>query len=711
MKRSTHIAMLILLVSGFAHLAQAQGIIIPTPQPPHFTPLTIERHHVTITIDNQLATTKIDQIFANKNRFQLEGTYLFPLPDDAAVSDFAMYIDGERVKGELLPKEKARQIYEGIVRRSRDPALLEYIGRRAFQARVFPIPANGEKRIQLEYSQVINMDAGLAKYSYPLRTDQFTNQPVQSLAISMTLESKRAIKTLYSPSHDVEIVRKGDHRATIGYEGKNVKPERDFVCYYSLSDKDFGIDLLAHRGDEDEDGYFMLLVSPKYETPKSEIIDKDFIFVLDRSGSMRGEKLKQAKEALRFCVNNLNEGDRFNIVLFSTEVETFSDALVDAKQGREKALAFINRIENLGGTNINDALLTAFKDKPDLKRPRIIIFLTDGMPTVGETDVGKIIKNVAAANDGHLRLFVFGVGYDVNTQLLDKLAEENRGTRQYVEPGENLEVAVSSFYAKVSEPVLVNLALDTGAIKTKELYPRKLPDLFRGAQLILLGRYQDAGDTQLKLTGEVSGKVQKFSQKASFPKREREHEFLPRLWAQRKVAYLVDEVRLNGENQELIDEIVRLSKKYGIMTPYTSFLVQEDNRPVAAAPIQMRSEAGRYAGVEKKSENLKGVGETAAADAVRASSQLQALKLSDRERGDSESMKRVGDKTFYLRDGVWVDSEYQQKMETQKIEYASDAYFDLIAQQPELSKYLAIGNRVIVCHKGTCYEITSKDEG
>ena len=279
MKRSfIHTALLILFGLGWLpHFAQAQGIIIPPPRRfPHFIPLTIERHHVSISIDNQLATTKIDQIFANKNRFQLEGTYLFPLPDDAAVSDFAMYIDGVRVKGELLAKDKARKIYEDIVRKSQDPALLEYIGTRAFQARVFPIPANGEKRIQLEYSQVIHVDAGLAKYTYPLRTEKFTHQPVESLAISMDIKSKRAIKTIYSPSHDVEIVRKDDYHTLISYEESNIKPKRDFVFYYSVSDSDVGIDIIAHRDDEDNDGYFMLLVSPKYETKKSEIIEKDF---------------------------------------------------------------------------------------------------------------------------------------------------------------------------------------------------------------------------------------------------------------------------------------------------------------------------------------------------------------------------------------------------------------------------------------------------
>jgi Ca-activated chloride channel family protein len=707
-------------LSFLAHSAYGQGIIIPRPpEHPQFVPLVIERHHVGVSVDNQLATTKIDQVFANKNRFQVEGTYLFPLPDDAAVSDFALYIDGERVAGELLPKDKARQIYQDIVRKSQDPALLEYIGRRAFQARVFPIPPGGERRIQLEYSQVINADAGLAKYVYPLRTDKFTEQPVESLALTMEIESKRAVKTVYSPSHDIEIIRKGDHQVKVGYEGENVKPNRDFVCYYSLSDEDFGVDLIAHRTDADEDGYFMLLISPRYEIKQSEIIEKDFIFVLDQSGSMRGEKIQQAKEALRFCVRNLNDGDRFNLILFSTDVETFADELVEVKDAREKALAFIDKIENKGGTNINEALLTAFKDKPDPKRPRIVIFLTDGMPTVGETDIGQIIKNVTKANDGGSRLFVFGVGYDVNTQLLDKLAEDNRGTRQYVEPKEDLEAAVSSFFAKVSEPVLVNLELDFGGVKTAELYPKNPPDLFRGTQLTVFGRYKTDGEAKIKLTGRVEGKTQTLSQKVSFPKQARNHEFLPRIWAQRKVAYLVDAIRLNGEDKELIDEIVRLSKKYGIMTPYTSYLVLEEDQAVTSAPTDLLRERltlGRPMAPEVRTAseaNGRGAADAAykasgRAAAVQASRRLQELKLGDREGVGVESIKRVGEKIFYLRDGVWVDSEYEKDAGTEKIVYASDAYFDLVAKEPELSKYLAVGKRVIACYKGKCYEVTSE---
>lgn len=704
---TAYTASLILFFLAFAQFVQAQGIVVTRlPSTPQVEPLTLERHHVSVSIDNQLAVTKIDQVFANPNDLQLEGTYFFPLADDVAVSDFVLYIDGKPVTAELLRKDEARHIYEGIVRASQDPALLEYIGRGMFQARVFPIPPKGERRIQLEYAQILKVDAELAKYTYPLRTEKFTPHPVGSVAVSLEIESPHPLKTIYSPSHDIAIRREHARHASVSYEGANVPAHRDFVCYYSVSDKDVSMNLLTHRTTPDAAGYFLLLISPKYDVKKTDILEKDFIFVLDRSGSMEGTKLEQAKEALRFCMHNLNDGDRFNLISFHTDVEPFSEKLVPVKDKREAALAFISNIDAQGGTNINDALLTALAAEPDAARPRILVFLTDGEPTVGEEEPARILKNISDANRRQAPIFVFGVGYDVNVLLLDKIAEQNGGTRQYVSPQENLEIAITSFFSKVNEPVLANLALDMGHIQTKSLYPQRLPDLFRGSQLTVLGRYETAGDTLLKLVGDIGGEKQEFSNSAQFPENQADHGFLPRLWAQRKVAYLVDEVRLNGENEELVNEIVRLSEKYGIMSPYTSFLVTEggfnergfDERVELEEKPQFFHDFFPQEGRREGNYAL-----------IENSAALQALQLSTAETENADSVKRIKNKTFYPREGVWTDSEHDAETETEKIIFGSKAYFDLIAAEPELSQYLAIGKQVIFCHKDTCYEILPMD--
>ncbi len=713
MKRlSFYTTLSLLLFAGVIQYVEAQGIIVTgISRTPRIENLRIEQHHVNVSIENQLATTKIDQVFANPNNMQLEGTYIFPLADDVAISDFVLYIDGKPVKGELLAKDKARSIYEGIVRSMQDPALLEYVGTRAFKARVFPIPPNGERRIQLEYAQVINADSGLAKYTYPLQTDNFTSQPVGSLAVSIDLKSKHALKTIYSPSHEVAINRENDNHANISFEGTSVHVKRDFVCYYSRSDKDFGIDLITHRSDPDEEGYFMLLVSPKYEVDKKEVIEKDFIFVLDRSGSMKGPKIEQAREALRYCVENLNDGDRFNLITFNTDVEPFAETLVSVKKERKNALTFIEDIVANGGTNINDALLEAVKDMPNPERPRIVVFLTDGEATVGVTDPNLILKHVSGTNSDKSRIFVFGVGYDVNVNLLDKIAEKNNGTRQYVKPQENLEVAVSSFFTKVSEPVLVNLSLKIQNIRTKNHYPQKLPHLFRGTQLTVLGRYAGSGKSKITLSGDINGKKQEFTNNAKFPKSESDHQFLPRLWAQRKVAYLVDEIRLNGDNKELIEEIVRLSEKYGIMTPYTSFLVTE---PEEQSQLLSRLSRGRQTTSVRQAKAFQRSGTSPAIRPtivstkelkVEESVELQALQTQDKVADTAVNIKQVKNKTFQLREGVWVDSTHKTETKPKKIEFGSDAYFELLKKEPELTQYLAIGKHVIVSYKGTSYEI------
>jgi len=709
-----------LLIAG---IAWADGFIV-VPTPPRgrpFTPLSIKYHHVEVDIDNQIATTKVDQVFMNENDRELEGIYIFPIPEEASISDFAMYVDGERVSAEVLEKKKAREIYENIVRRMRDPALLEYIGRDAFRASVYPIPARGEKRVQLEYSELLRYDSGLCKYVYPLNTEKFSAKPIQSVSVSVKVKSNKAIKSVYSPSHDVDVHRSDDHTTKLGYEASDVRPDRDLVMYYTVSDKDFGLNLLAHR-EEDEDGFFILLIAPKHEVASEEVMEKDIVFVLDKSGSMKDDdKLEQAKGALKFCMKSLNEGDRFGVVAFSTDVEEFDSSLLPATRGNvEKAVKFIDGLGAIGGTNINDALQTVLEKEPDPERPRIVVFLTDGLPTVGERDVEAILRNVEKTTSGSARVFTFGVGYDVNTHFLDKLAQSNSGVPQYVEPSEDIEVAVSMFYDKISEPVLSALKLDTGSVKVREVYPRSLPDLFKGSQLVVMGRYEGSGGTDIKLEGEIRGKKHTYVNEADFPRRSSANNFIPRLWAQRKVGYLLDEIRSHGEDDELKDEIIRLSKKYGIITPYTSFLVLPDEE-AERVPVAMRGAARRDA-FDRDSADFR-MQETGA-KAVESSEFLARMKeakaapeapmvatsakpfgrLGDRAEVRAE-VKYVGKKTFFFKDGFWTDSEYEPEMETTKIAYGSDEYFHLLSEEPELGKYLALGKKIIVCHRGKCYKI------
>ena len=709
---------LIMVLTAFS--AFADGVIFierPHPAPelkPKTEALPIKYHRVKVEIKDQVATTRIDQVFRNPYDRELEGTYIFPLPEDAAISDFAMYVNGEKINGQILEKEKARRIYEDIVRRMKDPALLEYIGRNMFKARVYPIPAKGEKRIELVYHQTLKYDAGMVRYSYPLDTERFSPTPLEDVSVSVEIKSKTPIKNVYSPSHDIDLKRE-THRAVCGYEEKDVTPERDFVLYYNLSEKDVGLNLLSYRPEESEDGYFMMFVSPG--EVKSSPIKKDIIFVLDTSGSMQNGKLDQAKDALEFCINSLNDGDRFNVISFATTVQALQEKMLEASgENRDKALEFVKQFRATGGTNINEALTTAVKMFSESKRPSMVVFLTDGQPTVGETGIEDIVRNVESANKTEARVFIFGVGYQVNTHLLDKLAEDNRGLPEYVTPEENIEVQVSSFYSKISEPVMSDIGIDLGDIETYDIYPRQLPDLFKGTQLVLTGRYRNCGHCAIRLKGFVNGEEKKMVFENTFPRKNERNDFIPRIWATRKIGYLLSEIRFKGEKKELVDEVISLSKKYGIMTPYTSYLVTVPGEDGTSRDVVRRDPGNRLmpqaSPAPRFQQNITGSQSDAVGEsAVRGAKKLMRLKQAssapapERKQQDKQ-LRYVGAKTFQLEDGVWIDTAYTEDMKVKEVKYMSDEYLDLLSEKPELGKYFALGEQIIVVFKGTCYKVT-----
>jgi len=553
----------------------SSGILIPKDK--SLPPLAIKHQRVDIQVKDGVATARIEQVFKNSVNRDLEAVYVFPLPENAAIGDFAMYINGKRMSGELVEKDKARKIYQDIVRRLKDPGLLEYLGGNLFRISIYPVPKNGEQRIELEYSQQLEFDAGLYKFVYPLKTGERASRTLEDFTVSVRLNSSVPIKNVYSPSHEVGISRKNENEAVIGFERDQALLDEDFVLYYGVSQKDFGLNLLTHAV-KGRDGYYMMMLAPSVTPPGGKPMAKDVVFVFDTSGSMAGKKIGQAREALEYCVKRLNDGDRFNLVRFSTDVESLGPELVEVNdESRQKALGFVKGIEARGGTAIDAALAEALGMNFDAGRPSIVVFLTDGKPTVGESDTDIIVKNVGTRKKGTARLFVFGVGEKVNTHLLDRLSGDHGGVSQYVEPGEDIEVKVSSLADKLSNPVLSNLEVVVNKIKTRKVHPRELTDLFSGDQLVVLGRYEGNGHVAIRLLGEVNGRKREFVYEGDFAKANGNNDFIPRLWATRRVGYLLDQIRLQGEEQELKDEVILLSREYGIMTPYTSYLVLEND--------------------------------------------------------------------------------------------------------------------------------------
>ena len=672
---------------------RADGFIIPDRRPGEtIPPLSVKYHHVKVEIVDQVARTSIDQVFVNHFPRDIEGTYIFPVPQGASVSDFAMFIGNERVKGEILGSGEARRIYEDIVRRMRDPGLLEYMGRNLFRARVYPIPGNGEKRVQISYTEVLKAENGLVRYLYPLNTEKLSRDPLADVSIAARIESRVPILNVYSPSHKVSVRKEGEGLARAGYEDRNVRPDKDFLLYYSLSKDDVGLSFMNWEGPDGR--YFMLLASPRFASAGEKAVAKNVVLVLDSSGSMSGAKIRQAKEAARFILNHLDRRDEFTLIDFDDGVTAFSDGLLPATgENVARALKFVDGIEDSGGTNINDALIAALARMRDGERPGYVLFLTDGLPTVGTTETADILRNLQKGNERRARVFVFGVGNDVNTELLDRIASDHRGTSAYVGETEDLEVVLSGFYEKISSPLLADVAVTFKGIEASQVYPRVLPDLFKGSQLVLVGKYAGDGPVGVVLTGRTGREDKCFVVEGQALSGNDKFSFLPRLWATRRIGYLLEEIRLQGQTGELVDEVRRLGLKYGIVTPYTSFLVTEKERLISPVTAPAAEEA-------MASRQVTGVG------AVQAAKVSQTFKLEDRAAEfASERIIYKDDKTFYLKEGVWTDSDYREGSPVNEIKFNSDEFYRLIAGKPGIAKYLSVANKLIVVFEGVNYRI------
>ncbi len=750
--RTSLIRVLVLfaLCLGITSIASAQGVIVPGPcrrcptppivdRPPVNLPraLPVKSIKIDTKITSQVATTHVEQVFRNNTPFTLEGTYFFPIPETASIAEFAIWEGDKRMVGEVRTREEARRIYDEIVRRQRDPGLLEYAGKDLFQASIFPIPPNSDKKLEITYTQVVRAEGGTVSYRYPLGTGRQMVE-IGSVSGRIEIEAREALRNVYSPTHGIDVKRANDRRSLVSFEAASGKEAQDFQLFYTISKEDFGLTLLTHR-EPGRDGYFLLMISPKEDWSDQEYSAKDVVFVVDTSGSMAEEgKMEKARSALLYGVRILRPQDRFNVISFAGEERLMETGLIAADdKGRARGESFVKGLKPVGGTNINGSLqasLAQFNDD-NRERPKIIVFMTDGLPTVGTTNVAQIVENVRKASKPGVRLFTFGVGYDVNTALLDKLAAENGGVADYVEPKEDLEVKVSSFFSKVNYPVLTNLKLDMGGAQTDLVYPRGIPDLFRGSQVTLIGRYSGEANLEsvrLTLTGQSGGSARTYHYNdLSFPRRNENNDYLPRLWATRRVGWLMEQVRSNGEQKELRDEIVDLGTRYGIVTPYTSYLAIE-GAEVSRANLytmtpQQRSTNLGYLGGRRPAKDTAGAspsganapppnnapsvnitsGVAAVQESKRAREQQDAAKLKEETRTDA--VRRVGGKTFYLIDDVWTDSEFkaENRLPETALTFGSDEYFALLKQHPKLAGFFSLGERVVVVFEGRVYRVNA----
>jgi Ca-activated chloride channel homolog len=587
-------ALLFTLWFGASQHAQASGVLLPDDR--GLPALAMVSHKVQVNIEDQVAMTTIEQSFRNHTSRSLEATYIFPVPRGASVNKFSMWIDGKETSGELLDAKKAGAIYTEIVRRTLDPGLLEYIGQDMLRLRVFPVLPHADQKVKVSFTSVAPMEQGVVEYLYPLKTDGKSTRSLEAFSVNLTIQSQHPITMIYSPTHTVDIKRRGERKAEIEFSKTQSLLDKDFQLFYGVGKQDIGLTPLLYRPVSSQDGYFMMMISPQVELMAKKRIPRDLVLVVDTSGSMSEIKMAQARKALKQIMSDMQEGDRFSVISFASTVRHFEDKLIRfTPDDHDRARKWVDDLRTSGGTAIQPALNAALDLRTnDANRTFTIVFFTDGMPTVDERDPAKIVKNIASRNNENTRIFTFGVGDDVNAAMLDQLAEATKAVSTYVRPAEDIEAKASALQAKISRPAMTNVKLTATNVKLDEVYPIKMPDLFHGGQITVAGRFHGSGPGLVKLTGMVGAEERELIYEVNFPTRTDDgREFVEQLWARRKVGFLLDQIRVHGESKEVVEEVTKLALKYGIATPYTSFLVVPDGpMPVVGSGHHLSSGFG-----------------------------------------------------------------------------------------------------------------------
>ena len=736
--------------------AHAQGVLIvtepdrvirlprPIPQPvPQPSTYRIKEISVNANVKGQVAQVQVSQSFVNTGSTQMEVQFCFPLPYDGAIDSLTLMVDGQEFPAKLLPTDEARRIYENIVRKNKDPALLEWMGQGMFQTSVFPVPPGAERKVTLEYTQLLRQSSRLTDFLFPLSTAKYTSQPIETLQFRIAIESQADIKSVYSPTHPVNVERADNKHAVVTFTASQTVPGSDSRLFYDVADGPVGSSVVTYFPEDQTEGFFLLLASPQIKAPDAAPVSKNVVFVLDRSGSMEGKKIEQAREALNFVLNNLRDGDRFNIVVYDSSVETFRPELQPYNaEMRAAAVGFVNGIYAGGGTNIESALKTALPQFQNAEGPSYLLFLTDGLPTVGETKEAQIVAASKQVNPGKVRMITFGVGYDVNSRLLDRLSREHHGQSEYVRPDEDLEVHVSRLYKKISSPVMTDVAVNIEFDQPGDteqgpaisrIYPKVMPDLFEGEQLVLVGRYRTAGRAKITIKGNLAGQEQSFDFPAEFsPKNaDTQFAFAEKLWAIRRIGEIIDEIDLNGQNEELVKELVALSTQHGILTPYTSFLADDTARQLAAgdesrlrrantAIERLAEESGQSGFSQRELKNSLQQADRLYADEFRAGRAPAPAGAAVRDLDTDaaiavDGINGVGNETLYRKGKLWVTPETEQidlerdKDKIQVVERFTTEYFELVSQNSaDENKLLSTQQEheeLLVTFRGQVYHI------
>jgi Ca-activated chloride channel family protein len=679
-----------------------------------------------VELADRVLRYEITETFINRGSRVGEADFMFPLPKGAAFQDLKLEINGELVSGETMSADRARQIYEEIVRSQRDPALLEWMGYGLLRARIFPIAPGEEKKVVVRFQTVAPREGDALRVDYfrGVRTNQREmNQRSEGwMRFVLTYPNDPMYGTAYSPTHSLydEALAdetRSDRSFASSYRGSKRRVEiRDARGEVTLliptrRSAAAAISLLANAPGND-DGFALITLSPPAIRPRA--VPRDLTFVIDVSGSMSGEKMEQARAAGKQFLRSLSTMDRFRLIDFSSDVRTFRDGFSAASRENIRAAErYLDELDAQGSTNISGALDEALSSRVESGRLPIVLFLTDGHPTVGERDASVIAADVARRR-GSRRLFTFGVGSDLNVSLIEQLALEGRGTASFVRPDESVERAVGIVASRLTSPLVTDVRIRSDGVRLRKMHPSGSVDIFAGEDLVILSRYDGSGSAVLRFEGQTTSGPVSWATRVHFPERSRENPFVARLWATQRVGYLSAEKRKHGGSQEINDEIRQLGERYGIPTEYSSYLVLEPgmNRGVGSGAVQ-QSNGIRIRGTT----SMSGVAAAPAPAAIQfeaaksAAAQRSATNLSAADAAvgmrDEANVRRAGNLTFVLSDNVWTDVRYKKTETMLQVKPFSDAYFKLLEMLPDLREPFSIGERVIVAGRSMAIELTA----
>ncbi|MBL8751367.1 MAG: VWA domain-containing protein [Planctomycetes bacterium] len=705
----------------------AQGLLVGPPTGPEAQPpsrggvggVSIVRTAVHADVVDGVATTTIDQVFHNGGTRDAEGTWFLPMPAGAVADGFTMTVGGKEIAGEVLDANRARSVYESIVRQRRDPGLLEYAGEGLLRARIFPIPANGDVGVTVRLRQVLQPTGGIYEWTWPLRAARHGDAVPGVVGVDVRIRSTTALATILTPYANAEIRRSGECEATVTMEG-SVDRFDDLRVLYGLAEQEFGLHVLPYRR-PGEPGWFTMLLSPPRSLTAAKLQPRCVQFVVDTSGSMAGAKIEQAKAAVKAFLRSLRPEDVFQVVTFASAVQTFFEKPLPATSANvDAALRKVDTLTALGGTNISGALQQALEaampsgDDGAVFLPQIV-FVTDGQPTMGVTDPGQILDLTKRVDARSTRVFALGVGDEIDVRLIDDLVQQHRGTRDFVRNQEKIEAKVDALCQKISQPALTDVEVRCDGLDSFDVHPTSTRDLFCGEMMQVVGRYRSSGQQTVRVRGKQAGVDREFVFVVDFPKAAEQNTFVQTLWARQHVASLLDAIRRSGAKPELVDEVRRLATQYGIVTPYTSQLIVEESErlaggrdrgfvggPSALAPSADPA-AGKVAGGRGSAKDLALLGRArtgaeAVEESVAATAQDFGGSWSRDSLGkDREIVRRAAGRVFVVVGDELVEQGLPADWQKQavEIEAFSDGYFAMLKANPSLRDVLALGERIV----------------